>query len=169
VIRVAAAALLLLVSPGGEDKQPRPPQQGGSLTIHQQIIIRVSPGGRRAVSQLGPGQSQVPVTWQEERGPRCIPARQIAHAALMRQQSFDLVLRDRTRLRARLERRCPALDYYVGFYISPTRDGLICADRDSIRSRAGGECRIDGFRTLRPAAPDARPARLPRGLRRPGG
>jgi hypothetical protein len=160
VIRVAAAALLLLVSPGGEDKQARQRPQGGTVTIHQQIIIRVSPGGRRAMSQLG--QGQVPVTWQEERGPRCIPARQIAHAALMRQQSFDLVLRDRTRLRARLERRCPALDYYVGFYISPTRDGLICADRDSIRSRAGGECRIDGFRTLRPAAPDARPPRLPR-------
>ena len=103
------------------------------------------------MSQLGEGRN--PVTWQEERGPRCIPARQIAHAALMRQQSFDLILRDRTRLRARLERRCPALDYYVGFYISPTRDGLICAERDSIRSRAGGECRIDRFRTLRPGRP----------------
>jgi hypothetical protein len=167
VIRVAAAALLLLVSPGGEDKQPRQRPQGGTVTIHQQIIIRVSPGGQRAMSQ----QRQVPIAWQEERGPRCIPARQIAHAALMRQQSFDLVLRDRTRLRARLERRCPALDYYVGFYISPTRDGMICADRDSIRSRAGGECRIDGFRTLRPALPEApRPPRLPRPpLRRSGG
>jgi len=153
VIRVAAAALLVLVSPGSEDKQPRPRPPGGTLTIHQQIIIRVSPGGRPAMSQLDQSEGRSPVTWQEERGPRCIPARQIAYAALMRQQSFDLVLRDRTRLRARLERRCPALDYYVNFYISPTRDGMICADRDSIRSRAGGECRIDRFRTLRPARP----------------
>lgn len=158
MIRVAAAALLVLVSPGSEDKQPRPRPPGGTVTFHQQIIIRVSPGGRRAMSELGqaPVQGDIrggPVTWQEERGPRCIPARQIAYAALMRQQSFDLVLRDRTRLRARLERRCPALDYYVNFYISPTRDGMICADRDSIRSRAGGECRIDRFRTLRPARP----------------
>jgi hypothetical protein len=151
VIRVAAAALLVFVSPGSEDKQPRPP--GGTVTIHQQIIIRVSPGGRPAMSQLDQNEGRLPISWQEERGPRCIPARQIAYAALMRQQSFDLVLRDRTRLRARLERRCPALDYYVSFYISPTRDGLICADRDSIRSRAGGECKIDRFRTLRPARP----------------
>jgi hypothetical protein len=123
------------------------------VTFHQQIIIRVSPGGRPAMSQLDQNAGRRPIVWQEERGPRCVPARQIAHAALMRQQSFDLVLRDRTRLRARLERRCPALDFYVNFYISPTRDGLICADRDSIRSRAGGECRIDRFRTLRPARP----------------
>jgi len=162
VIRVAAAALLLFVSPDGESAQPRQRQQGGSITFHQQIIIRVSPGANRAMAQR-----QSPINWQEERGPRCIPARQIAHAALMRQQSFDLVLRDRTRLRARLERRCPALDYYVGFYISPTRDGLICAERDSIRSRAGGECRIDRFRTLRPEARDARPPRP--GVRRSGG
>ncbi|HYI49595.1 MAG TPA: hypothetical protein VEX35_14145 [Allosphingosinicella sp.] len=163
MIRVAAAALLLFVSPEGESgsEQPRQRQQGGSVTFHQQIIIRVSPGANRAMAQ------QRPINWQEERGPRCIPARQIAHAALMRQQSFDLILRDRTRLRARLERRCPALDYYVGFYISPTRDGLICAERDSIRSRAGGECRIDRFRTLRPEAPDARPPRP--GVRRSGG
>lgn len=162
MIRVAAAALLLFVSPDGESAQPRQRQQGGSVTFHQQIIIRVGPsGGNRAVAE------RRPIDWREERGPRCVPARQILHAALMRQQSFDLVLRDRTRLRARLERRCPALDYYVGFYISPTRDGLICADRDSIRSRAGGECRIDRFRTLRPAVPDARPPRP--GVRRPGG
>jgi hypothetical protein len=134
--------------------QPRPRPPGGIVTIHQQIIIRVSPGGgQRAMSQLGQNEGRSPVTWEEERGPRCIPARQIAYAALMRQQSFDLVLRDRTRLRARLERRCPALDFYVNFYISPTRDGLICADRDSIRSRAGGECKIDRFRTLRPGRP----------------
>jgi hypothetical protein len=153
VIRVAAAALLLLVSPGSEDKQPRPRPQGGSVIFHQQIIIRVSPGGRRAMAQQSPGEGLGPVTWREDRGPRCIIARQIVHADLLRQESFDLILRDRTRVRARLERRCPALDYYIGFYISPTRDGLICADRDSIRSRAGGECRIDRFRTLRAERP----------------
>ncbi len=161
MIRVAAAALLLFVSPDGGDAQPRQRQQGGSVIFHQQIIIRVSPGGNRAMAQ------RRPINWEEERGPRCVAARQIVHADLLRQQSFDLILRDRTRLRARLERRCPALDYYVGFYISPTRDGLICAERDSIRSRAGGECRIDRFRTLRPAVPDARPPRP--GVRRSGG
>ena len=63
-------------------------------------------------------------------------------------------MRDRTRIRARLDRNCPALDYYYGFYISPDEDGLVCADRDSIRSRVGGECQIDAFRRLRPEKRD---------------
>jgi hypothetical protein len=54
-------------------------------------------------------------------------------------------------MRAKLERSCPALDYYFGFYIMPAADGQICADRDSIRSRVGGECGIDRFRTLKAA------------------
>jgi len=150
MIRAAASALLLLVSAGGEENEqprPRPPIVGGTLTIHQQMIIRVSPGSRRAMAG---GQ---PVDWEEHHGPHCVAARQISHADLMRQESVDLILRDGTRLRARLERRCPALDYYYGFYIGQTRDGLICADRDAIRSRVGGECQIDSFRSLRARTP----------------
>jgi hypothetical protein len=69
---------------------------------------------------------------------------------MMNQRSVDLVLRDNSRVRAHLERRCPALDYYLGFYVNATPDGRICADRDAIRSRAGGECVIERFRNLRP-------------------
>src|SRR5689334_10776602 len=72
MIRVAGAALLLLVSTGNGDEQARPPTTGRGITVHQQIIIRVSPAPRV------PGASRVGnlrqnVVWQEERGPRCIP------------------------------------------------------------------------------------------------
>lgn len=121
---------------------PRPP--GGSVSVrHQQIIIRV-PSGLRRVAPAGASLIQ----WQESRGPRCVAASQLIGATFIRQNSVDLILRDRSRVRAQLQRRCPALDYYRGFYINATADGRICADRDSIRSRAGGECQIDQFRTL---------------------
>jgi hypothetical protein len=148
VIRAAGAALLLLVSVGNGDEQARPPARG--MTIHQQIIIRVEPGARTG-NRTATGRRNV--AWQEERGPRCVPARQIVHADQLGQESIDLVLRDSTRVRARLERRCPALDYYYGFYVSPNPDGLICADRDAIRTRSGVACGIDSFRTLRPREP----------------
>jgi hypothetical protein len=140
MILAGVAALLLLGWSGGESEMqaPRPPQ--GMVTFHQQVIVRVP---------TPPAQNQTPIRWEEHNGPRCIPWAQIAGAALIGQHSVDLLLRDRTRVRARLERRCPALDYYRGFYVSATPDGLICADRDSIRSRTGGECEIDRFRTLR--------------------
>ncbi|HMJ93808.1 MAG TPA: hypothetical protein VK472_06890, partial [Allosphingosinicella sp.] len=82
------------------------------------------------------------------KGPECIPARAIMGAALLSENSVDLILRDRRRFRAKLDNNCPELDYYFGFYINPTIDGLVCADRDIIRSRVGGQCGIERFRAL---------------------
>jgi len=149
MILAAAAALLLLgFGGGGEDKQAQRPPPGRPISVHQQIIIRV-PQNPAPVASGGAS----PIRWEEHGGPRCVAWAQIAGAVLLGQNSVDLVLRDNTRIRARLERRCPALDYYRGFYVDATPDGLICADRDSIRARAGGECGIDRFRTLRAARP----------------
>jgi hypothetical protein len=95
-----------------------------------------------------------PIEWKEKKGPKCVQMGQIAGAALVRQDSVDLVLRDNSRVRAKLERSCPAIDYYRGFYVRPTADGRICADRDFFSSRMGGQCEIDAFRTLIAKKPD---------------
>lgn len=159
LIRAAIAALLALAFGGGDSsKQPQRPPITGSVTFHEQIIIVRTPAGVRPMGnaaaaattgQQAPNASRI--RWEEHRGPRCIAWSQIAGAGLLSQDSVDLVFRDATRVRARLERHCPALDYYNGFYMAATADGLICADRDSIRARTGGECRIDRFRALRVA------------------
>ena len=151
MILAGAAAMLLFVFAGTADEQARPqPAQHGLAGMRQQIIVRVTTGLRpmqfRNAAPL--------IEWRERRGPRCIPAARILAATAPSQASVDLIMRDRTRMRARLERRCAALDFYRSFYLALTPDGLICADRDSIRSRSGGECQIDQFRTLM-----ARPAR----------
>jgi hypothetical protein len=69
-------------------------------------------------------------------------------ATMLSRNSVDLVMRDRSRVRARLDSSCPGLDFYRGFYVSGTADGMICADRDMVRSRMGGQCQIDQFRSL---------------------
>jgi hypothetical protein len=138
VILAGLAALVLAAFGGADDDQSRP----DTPVPRQQFVIRVT-GVIRGPSAGGP-----PIEWREHRGPRCIPAARILGAALARQDSVDLIFRDRTRMRARLERRCAALDFYRSMYVSMTPDGLICADRDSIRSRTGGECMIDQFRSL---------------------
>ena len=165
MIRAGLAALLTLAFAGdesGRDKQPaQRPQISGTITFHQQIIIvrtpapAPGPGRPASVAAAAAAESGSAdasrIRWEEHGGPRCIAWAQIAGSGLLSQDSVDLVFRDATRVRARLERHCPALDYYAGFYMSATPDGLICADRDSIRARTGGECRIDSFRTLRAA------------------
>lgn len=145
-----AAALFLLAFGGGQgdQRQSPPPQPNMNMTVRYQILVRVPRGAR----QIAPAGMSL-IRWRERRGPRCVPAGQIVGATLIGQNSVDLLMRDRSRLRARLESRCPALDFYRGFYVDANADGRICADRDSIRSRAGGACGIDVFRNLTPERP----------------
>jgi len=157
MIRAGMAALLTLAFGGdgaGKDKQPPPRMQvTGTITFHQQIIIVRTPvaaPAAPAAASAAPA-NVTRVRWEEHRGPRCIAWAQIAGAGLLSQDSVDLIFRDNTRVRARLERHCPALDYYNGFYMAATPDGLICGGRDAIRARTGGQCQIDRFRTLRAA------------------
>lgn len=142
-----AGLLSLFVLGAAEGPIAEARMEFAQLVIRQQIIVRV-PEGRRQAAPEG----AAPVEWRESRGPRCVEAERIAGATLVGPNSVDLIMRDNSRMRAQLENRCPALDYYYGFYVSATEDGRICADRDAIRSRMGGSCGIDRFRTLRAVA-----------------
>ncbi|HEV2748284.1 MAG TPA: hypothetical protein VGW34_13415 [Allosphingosinicella sp.] len=138
-----ALALLLASLGGGGAPSAHEPIQFAQLTVRRQIIVRVP-------VRVGTTPPKMPpVEWEEKGGPSCVPAKLIVGAALLGQNSVDLLLRDNSRIRAKLERSCPALDYYYGFYISPNEDGQICADRDAIRSRMGGQCEIERFRSLK--------------------
>ena len=142
MIRAAAAALLLLAAAAPAAAPSARPAQYGQSVMREQVIIRFR--------QFPPTQ----VDWKEGKGPKCVPARAILAATLVGKSSVDFILRSRERVRAKLETSCPALDYYYGFYIRPSGDGQICADRDSVRSRMGGQCEIEKFRSLVAKAKD---------------
>jgi hypothetical protein len=115
------------------------------LTLHQRIVIRIPRIlGRR------PEQRSEPTTvrWAEKKGPRCVPIGALEGAIITGSDSVDLIVADGTRLRAEFHDNCRALDFYSGLYMKGTSDGMVCADRDSIRSRSGSVCRIDGFKRL---------------------
>lgn len=145
MILAGAAALLMLVSWGGGDARVQR-AQSETFTVEQRIIVRIP---RTSTPR---GIATRPVAWREGRGQRCVTARRIVGAGLLGPNSVDLVLSDDTRVRAMLGRRCPALDFYRGFYVTASEDGRICADRDTIRARSGAECEIDQFRILHPVA-----------------
>ncbi|WP_156679578.1 hypothetical protein [Sphingomonas profundi] len=141
---IESGVLALLLASGAA-----PPPRGArveeaQLTIRQRIervIVRV-----RTPRDPAPPRQK----WKDKKGPRCMATDMIAGAAVTTGDSVDFVMKGGTRLRARLESDCPALDYYGGFYLAPTADRKICADRDSIHARSGGECQITRFRTLVP-------------------
>ncbi|MBW4329785.1 hypothetical protein KY084_02710 [Stakelama sp. CBK3Z-3] len=114
------------------------------MTVHQRIIIRIPRVRDPRVTML----RERPVRWHEKKADHCQRAGEFVGAAITDAHSVDLMLRDGSRLRAKLGSDCPALDFYSGFYLAPGSDGKICADRDAIRSRAGGSCEIESFRRL---------------------
>jgi hypothetical protein len=140
MIFAGTAAWLMLVFAGASDAPPAE-ERYAQVTVRQQIIIRVPRGVRTAPMSAA-------TQWRESRGPRCIAARSVAGATLVGQNSVDLLLTDSSRVRVKLDNGCGGLDFYQGFYVNGTADGMICAGREAVRSRMGGQCGIDQFRLL---------------------
>lgn len=133
-VPLASAAALCPWLPGFAQAAPTLLAQ---MTIQQTLVVRV------------PSRTpQKPLKWKEKKGPKCVTMATIAGAAVVADDAIDLALRGGQRMRAEFSSRCPALDYYSGFYILPTEDGRICAGRDVIRTRSGGQCEIRRFRKL---------------------
>jgi hypothetical protein len=124
--------------------QPAAVQQSVTrLIIQDAVILRIPIAPR----PMGP-----PIQWVEHKGPKCIPAGAIRGAILSGPDQVDFVVGNRSRVRARFDEDCPALDFYGGFYLEPNGD-RICAGRDAIHSRMGGSCMIERFKLLEPKLP----------------
>jgi hypothetical protein len=126
---------------GETPAQPQQAQGVRRVWVHDELIISIPVRPR-------PMQG---FDWVEQKGPKCIAANRIAGATLSGPSSIDFILRDRSRVRAKMDSECPALDFYKGFYLQPD-DERVCAKRETIRNRVGASCRIEKFRTLVPQA-----------------
>lgn len=122
-------------------EQPSGSATVSRLTVRDEVVIRV-PVIRPRITR--------PSRWIEKKGPKCIDGREVLAATLADESSIDFHLRDRRRIRAKMDSECPTLDFYGGFYLQP-EDERICARRDDIRNRIGASCRIERFRTMRRA------------------
>ena len=131
--------LIALLLAGGDPAAPPAPPPVRMMIVQQQMILRIPVRPHPAPNFV----------WEEEKGPKCLPVGAIAGAMLSNPGNIDIVLRNRQRVRAKLDSDCDGLDFYGGVYLQ-TGDGEVCAKRDSIRSRVGGTCRIEKFRMLVP-------------------
>ncbi len=143
-----ASLMLLLAAPAAPAGAPA--IAWGQVTIHQRIIIRV-PRMPLALERRRSAADIHPMRWVEKDAPKCVPVDTLAAATIAEEDSVDLIVRGGGRLRAKLGDDCPALGFYSGFYLKRTEDGMLCARRDSIRSRSGDTCPIVAFKHLVPA------------------
>ena len=120
IAAVTFALLLVSGTAGATAGGPREERVAlAQIIVRERVIVRV------------PATTRVPpvVRWKQKRGPRCIAADGFAGAAVMAPDSIDLLARGGQRVRAELEDACPALDYYSGFYLTPSADRKLCAAR----------------------------------------
>lgn len=122
------------------------------VRIEQRVIIRIAPAARVVPHSLvRNGQQPAPLPVFEERDiGRCIPVRTIAAARVQPDNRVLLYLRNRRLIAMQFNGRCPAEAFYSGFYVEPAQDGLLCARRDLVQSRAGAKCQVAQMRELVP-------------------
>lgn len=79
---------------------------------------------------------------------KCVSVAGIAGVQPRRGNRLVLFMRDQRIVAADLERACSARDFYSGFYVERSEDGMLCVDRDRLQSRTGARCKLSRLRQL---------------------
>lgn len=120
------------------------------VRIEQRLIIRVAPrGSARELLAVLPNEARTSRMRERKIG-RCLPTAGIAGVEIGADDRLLLFMRDRRLISASLEKVCRARDFYSGFYVERSGDGLLCIGRDMLHSRTGTSCIVSRLRQLVP-------------------
>ena len=136
-------------------------QRADQVRIEQRVIIRIAPApvGRPPDPRRGlpdwrrnmftdlPGRGIGPHV-EERRMAQCVPVSGIAGVQVTRDSRLVLFMRDQRIVSAALEKTCNPRDFYSGFYLERTADGMLCSGRDTLHSRSGANCALGKLRQL---------------------
>ena len=142
-----AAALLAGAAAPALAHGPKPHAEGGIASTPSKAVkapfdivhTRITTEGRTAVFHIGvsgkAGALKAAVKWG-------IGVDNVVGAQLFGDSAIELTMRDGRRYRMFFSRECQALSFYQGFYYRRLKAGQLCAGRDVIGARSGGECPI---------------------------
>lgn len=126
------------------------PESAWQVHIEQRMTIRVSPRAATPVPRdrfVALPQRSAPRFIERKIG-KCLPISGIAGVEPNGANNLILFMRDRRMIAAELEHSCLARAFYSGFYLSPSTDGMVCIDRDTLHSRSGSACKLSRIRQL---------------------
>lgn len=113
------------------------------VRIEQRVTIRIAPLTNSPRRSMVPAAPSVNLRDYDERDAgKCIPLGAIRGVQSISDDRLLLYLRDRRVLSLRLRKSCRAQDFYSGFYVEPRPDGMLCVERDILRSRTGANCEL---------------------------
>lgn len=137
------------------DEALRPPVQA-QVRMERRIIIRIAPSKGPLTPDMLANlpQREVRMRFEEKKMPQCVPLKGIAGVQADRDNRLLIFMRDRKLLSASLEKSCSARDFYSGFYVEKSEDGMLCSKRDKLQSRSGANCELRKLVRLIPVPPD---------------
>lgn len=122
------------------------------VSIEQRIIIRIAPRGPAAPDSRVNLMADLPRSaaprFKEKSMPKCVPASGIAGVQIAPENHLVLFMRDSRLVSTQLEKSCNARDFYSGFYVQRSGDGMICSGRDKLQSRNGASCKLGKLKQL---------------------
>jgi hypothetical protein len=137
-----------LGAPAG-DGGPLSGESAQQVRIEQHFSIRISPGGpMMPPDMMDDLMDERPERFEERPMGKCFASGAIAGVQSAEGNRLLLFMRDQHIISAVLEKACRARDFYSGFYIERSSDGMICVNRDKLQSRSGANCRIAKLRAL---------------------
>jgi len=126
------AALMVAAAPPDEPAPPAPPDDMPVDVLTPWERMNVAPGAPLEIRPQPPREGRN----------ACIRIDTIAGAQLFGDAAIELTMKDGKHWRMFFAQECPALSFYQGFYYRRGKANMLCAGRDAIGARSGGECRI---------------------------
>jgi hypothetical protein len=122
------------------------PQQ---VSIEQRVTIRVSPRQAPMPPMMFDADTESGGTrYVERKFGKCLPMSGIVGVQPASGRKLLLIMRDNRIFTAELKKGCQARDFYSGFLVAKSADGMICKERDELRARSGTTCQVSGFRQI---------------------
>lgn len=117
------------------------------VRIAQRIVIRIAPQG--TVNQVIVRQNaDARPRFRERNSGDCLPLAGIEGVRVNSDQRLLLFMRDHRLIGANMDDSCQARHFETGFYVDRSKDGMLCVNRDMLRSRSGASCSMSRLREL---------------------
>lgn len=124
------------------------------VSIEQRLIIRIAPQApapQRSGIVADLPRRAISSKLEEKSMGKCVPVAGIAGVQIAQDNKLVLFMRDTRIVSAGLDKGCTARDFYSGFYVARTGDGMMCSGRDKLQSRNGANCKLGKLKQLVPS------------------
>ena len=149
LLLIGGAGHALALPPVVGDGGPLSADGAEQVRIEQHFSIRISPGGTMMPPDMMDDlMDERPERFEERAMSKCFALGAIAGVQSAEGNRLLLFMRDQHIISAVLEKMCHAREFYSGFYVERSPDGMICVNRDKLQSRSGANCRIARLRAL---------------------